>query len=198
MTVTGIGDARLMLQRLQDAGIAVRDPARATLLDVLLARAAEAEGPLGELLLKRFMDHAEQALVRMTAPHAGEPASSRTHASEQSPLSALVDTLDQAGDGSPVLKAVDGLREAWARRDMETRVSVAIRSLSDDCGPLNSRALVTRALQAMEELSPAYLGHFVNYIDTLLWLQAASVQPPRPNAAETGRKPARSRTRGGR
>jgi hypothetical protein len=168
------------------------------LLSGLREKAASAEGALSQVLWQRFLRHGQEALARLDgdpAYQAGQPDAAQVGRSEIAGLLAL---LDEASDGSHVLKAVEGLRDTWARRDMETRVSVAIETLPDDCGPLNSRALVTRSLKTMEELSPAYLERFVNYVDTLLWLQAASARVPKAESGEAGKKPARTRGRIGR
>jgi hypothetical protein len=58
-------------------------------------------------------------------------------------------------------------------------------------GPLNSSHLVNLALQAMRDLSPAYLDAFMLHVDTLLWLEQASGAgdlAARPTTATEGRR----------
>lgn len=61
-------------------------------------------------------------------------------------------------------------RGSWARLSAEQRLRQALAQVPAQAGPLNSNHLVHRALVTMQETSPAYLQRFVNYVDTLLWL----------------------------
>lgn len=198
MSVDHAAASETLWQQLSEAGLATRAPDRWLLLSGLRAKAASAEGVLTQVLWQRFQWHAQEALARLGSDCAAGTSQADATQVGRSAMAGLLAQLEQATDGSHVLKAVEGLRDTWARRDMETRVSVAIETLPDDCGPLNSRALVTRSLKTMEELSPAYLERFVNYVDTLLWLQAASARGAKAESAEAGKKPVRSRGRGGR
>jgi hypothetical protein len=206
VTVDRTDVAEALWCQLSEAGLGAREPDRWRLLSGLRTRAASTEGVMRQVLWQRFVRLGQETLDRLSAVAGSEPAERSALASavqkQRSDLAGLLAPLEQASDGSHVLKAVEGLRDTWAKRDMETRVSVAIETLPDDCGPLNSRALVTRSLKAMEELSPAYLERFVNYVDTLLWLQAAASRGARTESPEAGRKPAktpaRPRGRGGR
>jgi hypothetical protein len=71
------------------------------------------------------------------------------------------------------LKALQEMREAWARRSTEKAVEKALQEAPEDAGPLNSHRLVVRSLMAMQDVSPDYLGRFVTQIEALLWLEQA-------------------------
>ena len=62
--------------------------------------------------------------------------------------------------------------------------------MSADGGPLNSAVLVQRMLDTMQATSPGYLRHFIDYVDTLSWLQA--LQDGAASGADTA-KPKRTR-----
>ena len=70
----------------------------------------------------------------------------------------------------------------------------------ENAGPLNSHLLVLRALRQMHQTSPAYLKRFMDYADTLLWLeQADGGAKPAPRNVVLGerdkkRKPTRGKT----
>lgn len=83
---------------------------------------------------------------------------------------ASLDALAPAGE----LRALQQLREEWARRSTEKAVAKALQEAPEDAGPLNAHRLVVRALETMQASAPEYLGRFVNYIETLLWLEQAS------------------------
>ncbi|MDE2505175.1 MAG: DUF2894 domain-containing protein, partial [Burkholderiales bacterium] len=84
------------------------------------------------------------------------------------------------------LKAVTAFQGTWMRLRAEQRLRQAGAGVPAGAGPLNSAQLVSRALQAMRELSPPYLDAFIAHIDTLLWLEqcadAARPAAPRPLA----------------
>lgn len=74
------------------------------------------------------------------------------------------------------LKALQDIRETWAKRSTEKAVAKALDEAPEDAGPLNAHRLVVRSLMAMQEVSPEYLGRFVNQIETLLWLEQAGAR----------------------
>ncbi|EKF74798.1 hypothetical protein A11A3_07238 [Alcanivorax hongdengensis A-11-3] len=69
------------------------------------------------------------------------------------------------------LKALRQLREARARQQRQARIERAINSTPSEAGPLNSHRLVTRSLETLREISPAYLNRFASYMETLMWLE---------------------------
>ncbi|HIE5355231.1 TPA: DUF2894 domain-containing protein [Stenotrophomonas maltophilia] len=91
-------------------------------------------------------------------------------------LRALVRDLD-AGSRSladypqvPMLQQVQ--REcSELRSELQVRRSLRTEAPADG-GPLNSAVLVQRMLDSMQAASPGYLRHFIDYVDTLSWLQA--------------------------
>ncbi|HYQ21888.1 DUF2894 domain-containing protein [Stenotrophomonas sp.] len=109
-------------------------------------------------------------------------------------LRALVRDLD-AGSRSlphyPQVPMLDQVRREWAELRSELQVRRSLRTEAPaDGGPLNSAVLVQRMLDTMQATSPGYLRHFIDYIDTLSWLQA--LQDGATSAAEST-KPKRTR-----
>lgn len=106
-------------------------------------------------------------------------------------LSALVDRLGRvpaptsaaAGVTAPPLRAVSAFQDTWSRLRAEQRLRQALAVVPAQAGPLNSSHVVHRALQALHELSPAYLDAFIVYIDTMLALDDASGGQDRPARA---------------
>lgn len=76
-------------------------------------------------------------------------------------------------DGPRELKALSRVRAGQQQQRKRRRIEDALTQTPSDAGPLNSHRLVTRAISALQELSPAYLDHFVNYVDTLMVLEKA-------------------------
>ncbi|AWH53647.1 DUF2894 domain-containing protein [Stenotrophomonas sp. ESTM1D_MKCIP4_1] len=109
-------------------------------------------------------------------------------------LQALVRDLD-AGSRSlqhyPQVPMLDQVRSEWSALRSELQVRRSLRAEAPaDGGPLNSAVLVQRMLDTMQATSPGYLRHFIDYIDTLSWLQA--LQESTANAADAV-KPKRAR-----
>lgn len=69
------------------------------------------------------------------------------------------------------LSALRQLRHQRQEHQARQRIDDAITQTPSDAGPLNSHRLVTRSIETLRELSPAYLEHFVNYLDTLMSLE---------------------------
>lgn len=69
------------------------------------------------------------------------------------------------------LSALRQLRSQRQAHQARQRIDDAITQTPSDAGPLNSHRLVTRSIETLRELSPAYLEHFVNYLDTLMSLE---------------------------
>ena len=93
-----------------------------------------------------------------------------------SPLQELSGAISAQVDrqmASPELESTRQFRDSLARRKADRLVKHAALEAPAEPGPLNPQMLALRSLEVMRELSPAYLNRFVNYIDTLLWLQQA-------------------------
>lgn len=100
--------------------------------------------------------------------------------------------------GSPVeLKTIRRFRDTWTRLSVEKQLSRAIEQGPANAGPLNSHRLVLRALGLMRDLSPAYLGRFMSYVDALLWLDQGDgdPKPVQKSAAENDKPRKAGRTR---
>lgn len=80
--------------------------------------------------------------------------------------------------GPPDLKAMGYFRSTWSRLSAERRLTQSLARVPDQAGPLNAQHLVHQTLAAMRALSPGYLNHFLDYADTLMWLQRAQSAPP--------------------
>lgn len=85
---------------------------------------------------------------------------------------ANLDAIAPAGE----LKVLQQFREDWAKRSTEKAVAKALEEAPEDAGPLNAHRLIVRALETMQDVSPEYLGRFVNYIESLLWLEQAAIR----------------------
>lgn len=70
-------------------------------------------------------------------------------------------------------KSLRYFRNAWSKLSEEQRLLEAMADLPENAGPLNAHLLMHRALQRMNALSPDYLGAFLSYAETLVWLEAA-------------------------
>ncbi|MZR63365.1 DUF2894 domain-containing protein [Alcanivorax sp. DP30] len=75
--------------------------------------------------------------------------------------------------GPRELKALSRVRAGQQQQRKRRRIEEALTQTPSDAGPLNSHRLVTHAISALQDLSPAYLDHFVNYVDTLMVLEKA-------------------------
>jgi hypothetical protein len=78
------------------------------------------------------------------------------------------------------MKSVQQFRQAWGRMKVQDQVEHALGQGPANAGPLNSHRLVLRTLGLMQDLSPAYLHHFMSHLDTLLQLDTLAL----PQAAK--------------
>lgn len=110
-------------------------------------------------------------------------ADSQSSATETNSLAAAMRQQEQellgeidrgATEEAPVqeLRSARGFRATLDRLGTERRLAEACAETHADPGPLNPQKLVTESLTHIGDLSPAYLNHFINYADTLLWLQS--------------------------
>ena len=189
------------LESLKALGAARLDPVRWRYLEALARRAASRQGALRQALDARLdralaacAAHCREASV--STPPAAAPASrSRT---SPSPLADLLRRLDRPAPSalstpglspSPPraeLRALQALRDTWARLHTEAQLARSQDELPLHPGPLNSQLLALRAMQQMQALSPAYLQRFMAQVETLLWLDAADYARPVP--APPGRR----------
>lgn len=106
------------------------------------------------------------------------------------PASADKPAADEPAAGSsPEARTLQFFKRTWSRLSADQRLAQSRASLPDNAGPLNSQHLVHRSLVLMRDLSPAYLDHFVAYIDALQWVEQfneadeQAVGTPRRSAA---------------
>ncbi len=71
----------------------------------------------------------------------------------------------------PALPALDTFRQIWSRIRVDSQLRETLEQVPSNAGPLNSGALVHRAIALMQELSPGYLQQFLSYVDTLSWIE---------------------------
>ena len=142
-----------------------------------------------------YEQHAFKALLRQLAPAPSaspladvltllrQSDSSTVEPEQRDPLQAMLQeqegTLFDAADSAPQpvsdapreLKALSRVRAGQQQQRKRRRIEDALTQTPSDAGPLNSHRLVTRAITALKDLSPAYLDHFVTYVDTLMVLE---------------------------
>lgn len=193
--------------------VAGLDPVASRVIEALERRAAAQQGEARQRLMQRVEAlRARHAAVR---PHAAQVSGSdeaEARAAVLATLSELVDRLGRLPVSSPndasrerhatkaapladVVKApsprnaVAAFKHTWSRLRAEQRLRQALAQVPATAGPLNSSHVMNRALQAMHQLSPAYLDAFMLHVDTLLWLeQAGGVGDLTPRAAKPARR----------
>ncbi len=191
-------------------GAAEADPVGFGVTEALARRAAAVRGVARGLMIRRI----EQRLADHVAGSAGSPgaAAASAPADGLAALRALVDRLTRgaaqpqpapqspgSADQGPLtpeprpLNAVAAYKGTWSRLRAEQRLRQALAQVPSMAGPLNSSQVVHRALQAIHELSPAYLDAFMAHVDTLLWLEQASGGDLPVRAAPRSAKPRRTR-----
>lgn len=156
-------------------------PVRHRALSVLARRAAASDGEVRRQLLARL------AVLLAQDDAAPVPVAPAVAPALQD-LTALVDRLDRAHGGAPSraaaprsrtalpkpLKSVAAFQGTWSRLRVEQRLRQALAQVPAQAGPLNSAHIVSRALQTLHDLSPAYLDAFMGHVDALQWLEQAS------------------------
>lgn len=168
------------------------DPVQFAFLEALQRRSQATQGALRRTLDARL----ETLLDAYASRLAARPAATAT-ADTDSPRNALA-TLGtpRASHNAdyPALPALAQFRTQWAQLRTAGQVRQTLAQTPSDGGPLNSSVLVHRAIGWMGEVSPAYLEHFLAYVDNLAWLeqmQQRGTLPSRDSAP--GRAPAKPR-----
>jgi len=151
------------------------------------------KGDLKALLRHLRSRQQQQAPSAFTALHASYASSQDTQEEDDNsdPVIALLRQQEQSvlashGIETPAAPATDArprelkaLRQVRAKQHSQRkrqRIEQAIHQTPSDAGPLNSHRLVTRALETLRDLSPAYLDHLVTQVDTLMWLEKLAKQ----------------------
>ena len=202
----GVTKAAQAIAALRASGAHRHDPVRFCFIEALARRAAGHRGAVRQVL-----DAKLAAALQAYSAQASPPAPAEGGAQPQySPLADLVLQLDRqtlttgtAPTASPVgapaeLKALRHFRSTWAKLSVDRQLSQANAEAPENAGPLNSHRLVLRALQCMQGTAPAYLSRFMSSVDSLLWLDQASVggvPAPGHGARNTARTTARTTAR---
>ncbi len=166
-------------------------PVRLRLIEALARRAQAHEGAARRLLEARIATLVADAPARVDAPPAAAgptPAAGGPHDAAPGPLASLVEHIARhsplSGHEAPAprpiapaaappaeLKTLRYFRRTWSRLSADQRVSQSLAQVPENAGPLNSQHLVHRALLLMRDEAPEYLDRFLEYVDTLLWLE---------------------------
>ncbi|RDZ29650.1 DUF2894 domain-containing protein [Lysobacter silvisoli] len=184
------------------------DPLAFHYLQALHRRAQAQGGTLRSALQDRLADGIGAYAAALA--RAGQPAANAEPA--RSALGELTDELAAraaARNGGktaattplPELPVLEDFRKLWSQVRSDSQVRRSLEPLSNDAGPLNSGRLVHRSLQLMQELSPGYLQHFLDYVDALSWLEhmsagqvlAVADAPARDSGKPRTRKPRKRR-----
>ncbi len=173
--------------RFPDAGEALKRLQADGDVSGLRRLAARLEGQRQPGPLAGLVEHlAQQSSLALPAPAADAATPSRDAAAPAGPPTEL--------------KALRYFRSTWSRLSVDQQLARSIARQPANAGPLNSHLLVLRSLKSMRALSPDYLRRFVSYVDTLFWLDQATVDgAPVPAASGRGdsdrkRKPPRGKT----
>lgn len=88
-------------------------------------------------------------------------------------IGALQGETTGCGTGAE-LRSLQALQESLAVHSARQLLTQEMRGAAPDSGPLNPHMLAIKSLAIMGDISPAYLGRFVAYVDALFWLEQAS------------------------
>lgn len=165
-----VDDVLARLAAWRDRGAADVDPVQWCFIEALARRTATAQAPARTLLLARL-----EQLLAAHVQRLGATVPTAAPVPGPGPLAALLGHIAAhaepgAAGALPELKSLRRFRRTWARLSAEQRLAQSHARLPDNAGPLHSQRLVHRALNAMRQLSPAYLEHFIAHVDALLWL----------------------------
>lgn len=103
-------------------------------------------------------------------------ASREAAATSSVSLTSLVELLTEAAharsQAMPTADTVDHFRRLWSTVRTESQLRQSMQQAPDNAGPLNSAALVHRAIGLMRGVSAGYLQHFLSYVDDLSTIEA--------------------------
>lgn len=176
------------------------DPVRQAVIDGLARRAAALHGDARQQVMQRLQRLLDEpasagpgserpAIDALQRPAALAGLSALVDRLGRSPAVAAIQTTPQAAS----LKAVTAFRHTWSRLRAEQRLRQALAQVPAQAGPLNSSQVVHRALQAMHDLSPAYLDAVLSQLETLMALELSAgladpLPPPRPAPRRDGQR----------
>lgn len=177
---SGDGAAEL-LARVESAR-AQMAPVRHRVLEAMARRVDRQQGEARRQLMARVEALMSERPVQAGPAVAVVPMPARDDA--QVGLSQLVALLNRhAGDTAATparmaapqpLKSVVTFQGTWSRLRVEQRLRQALAQVPAQAGPLHSARIVSRALETLHELSPAYLDAFMAHVDALQWMEQAS------------------------
>ncbi len=147
-----------------------------------LAKRLAVSTPVAQAVLADKLEAALDGLAQATSPVAAEADGRPDPAGQASPWAALHEYKVRPGQGEgaqaasaaaplPDLKSAVRFREVWALISAEAEVDLASFRAPTNAGPLNAHRLVLQVLAQMRDLSPAYLRHTLQHVDTLMWLE---------------------------
>lgn len=198
-------DARALLDAWQADGADRVDPVRFRMLDAFERRAASHGGNARRVLDERLaaLLAAYAADVERARSRPGDEATRSASARQTATLRALNDHIASNMRPQrvpwPELEMLDDFRKTWSRISADVQFRQSRAQVPTNAGPLNSSSLVHRALSLMREQSPAYLQHFLSYVDALSWLEQMNggdtPAPKEPRRATGTKKGAKGKSR---
>lgn len=113
-------------------------------------------------------------------------------ASQQLHSAASPTTPGRSASQPARLKAAHFGAPRWDELRLDQQLIQALAHTPENAGPLNSHTLMSRSLQTLRQLAPAYLQHFLAYAETLLQCDPGLATPasPAPSGSVAGTSPA--------
>lgn len=205
-----VSRARATLDAWRESRADRLDPVRFHFMDALEKRAARLDGEARRLLDRRLdalLDAYAADIERASTE--GDKGGADTDA-VRGPFGELIDQLARvaasrsdkpdAQAAQPEMELLGEFRRIWSAVRTESQLRQSMEDAPENAGPLNSRALVHRAIGLMRELSPGYLQHFLAYVDDLSWIEQLNgnvsfVAKDAPAAASPGKRARKPRAR---
>ncbi|HEY1611482.1 MAG TPA: DUF2894 domain-containing protein [Paraburkholderia sp.] len=179
------------------------DPVRFRMLDAFARRAARHEGDTRRILDARLATLIAAYAADVKRATAEGNAALQNDTAQPGALAALNDHIAcstvQQDATWPDLALLDYFKKTWSRLSTDIQLRQSREQVPTNAGPLNSSSLVHRALSLMREQSPAYLQHFLSYVDALSWMEqmngGEAPAPKEARRAPAAKKGARNRSR---
>ena len=128
------------------------------------------------------------AQPRTAIPRKGLNALKALNRSLQGPSTGIENVAASSSPARAVeMKSVQQFRQSWHRMKVQDQVEHALQQGPANAGPLNSHRLVLRTVGLMQDLSPAYLHHFMSHLDTMLQLDTMTL-PQAAKPAKGGKR----------
>lgn len=178
------------------------DPVRFHFIEAMERRAANHDGDVRRILddkLCALLEAYADDLARAESASSDAVDSATSELPARDGLGRLIDDIAQRAvprenahavenpvaelSRFPELEALGEFRKTWSALHAESQLQKAMAQVPTNAGPLNSEALVHRAIALMRELSPGYLQQFLAYVDTLSWMERIN-----PASAVAGRE----------